>query len=104
VPLNRPCSDCISSGQSRNRTLTDVVAAPLALRLTSGDPLAGPSFCWCRVRIGLRPNLTLFSLASARPRAVPFENAAAFELGRNTKDGKNDLDEVGCGIEERFAQ
>ena len=33
-----------------------------------------------------------------------FENAAAFELRGNAKDGEDDLGEVGCGIEERFGQ
>jgi hypothetical protein len=32
-----------------------------------------------------------------------FENAAAFELRRNAKDGEDDLGEVGCGIEERLS-
>jgi len=33
-----------------------------------------------------------------------FENAAAFELRRYAEDGKDDLGEVGCRVEERFGQ
>ena len=56
--------------EPRNRALTDIVAAgDAALRLASVEAMRA-SFCWCGVRIGLRPNLTPFSLASARPRAV----------------------------------
>ena len=32
------------------------------------------------------------------------QNATAFELRRNAKDGEDDLREVGCGIEERLGQ
>jgi hypothetical protein len=58
---------------------------------------------WCGVSFGLRPNLTPFSLASARPRGT-FENASAFELRRDAKDGEDDLAKVRGRIEERLGQ
>jgi predicted TIM-barrel fold metal-dependent hydrolase len=45
----------------------------------------------------------LFLGVGPAPRRA-FENAAAFELRRHAEDRKDDLGEVGCGIEERFSQ
>jgi hypothetical protein len=48
--------------------------------------------------------LTPFALASARPLAGAFEDAAAFELRGNTKGRKDDLSKIRSGIEERLGQ
>jgi hypothetical protein len=59
-----------SNREPRNRALANILAAgDAALRLPAPRRLRA-SFCWCGVRIGLRPNLMPFASASARPRAM----------------------------------
>jgi hypothetical protein len=47
--------------------------------------------------------LTLFAWASARSRGA-LQNAAALQLRRHAKDGKDDFSKVGRGVEEGFGQ
>src|SRR5712672_1277349 len=90
--------------QSRNRALTDIVAAgDAALRLARFEALAG-LFLLVRGEGRLAAEFDALFLGVGSAARGAFENAAAFELRRNAKDGEDDLGEVGCGIEERFGQ
>src|SRR6516162_1000052 len=89
-------------GEPRNRALTDIVAArDAALRLTGIEASAGLFLLvGCQRRLAAEFDALLLGVGPAARGA--FENAAAFELRRNAKDGEDDLGEVGCSIEERF--
>jgi len=89
-------------GEPRNRALTDIVAArDAALRLTGIEASAGLFLLvGCQRRLAAEFDALLLGVGPAA--RGPFEDAAAFELRRNAKDGEDDLGEVGCSIEERF--
>src|SRR5262249_48646447 len=92
------------SSQSRNRALTDVVAAGnAALRLASFEAFAGLLLLVRREdRRAAEFDAVRLGVGSAARGA--FEDAAAFELRRNAKDGENDLGKVGGRIKERLGQ
>ena len=84
-----------------NCALADVVGARDGARVSSASRRLRASFCWCGVRVGLRPNLTPLVLASALQRAA-LQDAAQLQLRGDAENGKDDLREVGRGIEERL--
>ena len=95
---------CLSRGKSGNRALADIVAAgDAALCLAGGEAFAG-LLLLVRGERRLAAEFDALRLGVGRAARRAFENAAAFELRRNAKDGEDDLGEVGCGIEERFGQ
>jgi hypothetical protein len=74
-----------------------------ALRLTGIEAFAG-LFLLVRGEGRLAAEFDALFLGVGPAACGAFENAAAFELRRNAKDGEDDLGEVGCGIEERLGQ
>jgi hypothetical protein len=87
-----------------NRALTDIVAArDAALRLASFEALAG-LFLLVRRQDRLAAELDAVGLCIGPAAGGALQYAAALQLGSNAEDRKDDLGEVGRGIEERFGK
>jgi hypothetical protein len=90
------------SSQSRNRRLTDIVAARhAALCLAFCKPLP------CLLLLmwgegGLAAEFDAFGLGVGPAPRRALGDAAAFELRGNAKHGKNKLGEIGRGIDNRL--
>lgn len=84
--------------ETRNRTLTDIVAARHAtLRLAGIEPLAG-LFLLMRGKDRLAAEFNAVGLCVGPAARGTFEDATAFQLCGNTEDRKDD------GVAERFAK
>src|SRR6516165_150807 len=90
--------------EPRNRALTDVVAAgDAALRLACVEALAG-LLLLVRREDRLAAEFDAVGLGVGPAARGAFEDAAAFELRRNAKDGEDDLGKVGGGVEVRLRE
>ena len=90
--------------QSRNRALTDIVAArDAALRIASIK--AGASFfllLWGEDRLAAKFDAVRLRVGAAWGGAL--QNAAALQRRSHAKDGEDDLGKISCGVEEGFGQ
>ena len=88
--------------ESRNRRLTDVVAARYAaLCLTFCEPLPRLLLLmWGEGR--LAPEVDAFGSRIGPAARGAFEDAATFELRRDAKQGKDKLGKIRRGIDSRF--
>ena len=91
--------------QSRNRTLTDIVAArDVALRLVASSKTGTGLFLLVRCQLRLAAEFDALFLGFCSAARGAFEDAAAFELRCDAENGKDDLGKVGGRIKERLGQ
>ena len=92
------------SCEPRNRALADVVTpGNAALHLARFEALAGLFLLvGSEDRLAAKFDAPLLGVGSAVRGAL--QNAAAFQLGGNAENGKDDLGKVGCGVEVWFGQ